>query len=202
MHYVSLLLLSLLFLTGCGETPDNPPIAGDIDHIKVEANASTMAATEAVRTDATVYYTLDVPERNVTENVEWTSSNTTIATVDGMGTVHGGSAGGNVTISGTYESFGDSVRITVYALKSLEVLSPETNVTQEQRLQLHAEGIFEDGRKRDVSSAVIWQLGKSGENNATLEQNGTLYTGDANGTLDINISRYDINASLRLYVMP
>ena len=203
MRYdLSALLLPLLLWTGCGETADNRPIAGDIDAIKIEANATVMAATASVQMSARVYYTLDIPDRNVTENVEWLSSNTTIATVDGLGVVHGGSAGGNVTVSGSYESFLDSVQITVYALERLEVVSPETNVTREQTLQLHAEGTFENGTKRDVSDAVVWRLGKSEENNATLEQNGTLYTGDANGTLDINISRYDVNASLRLYVTP
>ncbi len=203
MRYdLPILLLPLLLWTGCGENAGNRPIAGDIDSIKVEANATAMAATASVQVSARAYYTLDIPDRNVTEDVEWLSSNTTIATVDGLGVVRGGSAGGNVTVSGTYESFGGSVRITVYALKSLEAVSPEINVTQEQTLRLHALGTFEDGSKRDVSDAVVWRLGKSQENNASLEQNGTLYTGDANGTLDINISRYDVNTSLRLYVTP
>ena len=69
-------------------------------------------------------------------------------------------------------------------------------------MQLRAEGTFDDDTTLDVTKSMTWVLGNKGDSNATLEQNGTLYTGDANGTLDINVSRYDVNASLQITVTP
>ena len=191
----------VLALAGCGENT-NMPLAGDIVGITAEANATAFYATQQVQMTATASYTHDIADRNVTENVTWYESNTTIATVDTAGLVTGGSAGGDVNISCSYKQFGDSVMLHVYGLTSVTIITPETNTTQEQTLQLHAEGTFDDNTTLDVTNSMTWILGNAGDSNATLEQNGTLYTGDANGTLDINVTRYDVNASIQITVTP
>ena len=193
-------MLALVF-AGCGEN-SNMPLAGDIVAVAVEANASTFYATRQVQMTAIASYTHDIPDRNVTESVTWSESNSTLATVDAAGLVSGGSAGGDVTITGSFKQFGDSATLHVHALTSVEIIAPETNTTQEQTLQLRAEGTFDDDTTLDVTKSMTWVLGNKGDSNATLEQNGTLYTGDANGTLDINVSRYDVNASLQITVTP
>jgi hypothetical protein len=137
----------------------------------------------------------------VTENVQWRESNRSIAFVDAVGLVSGGEYGGNVEIEGSYKQFGNSVTLHVVALDAVKIVSPETNLSQEQTLQLRAEGTFEDGTVLDATESMFWTV-SAGDSNATIEQNGTLYTGDANGTIDINVSRYDINGSLQLTVLP
>jgi trimeric autotransporter adhesin len=193
-------LFALVF-AGCGEN-SNIPLAGDIEAVTVEANATTFYATQQVQMTATASYTQDIPDRNVTDSVTWSESNATLATVDALGLVSGGSAGGEVEITGSYKQFGDSVPLYVHALTSVEIIAPVTNVSQEQTLQLRAEGTFDDSNTLDVTDSVLWVLGNAGDSNATLEQNGTLYTGNADGTLDINVSRYDVNTSLQITVTP
>ena len=200
-------LLSLLFIAfvffGCGQNATNDPLAGEVTSIAVEANQSSMYGVGHIQMSAKAFFTLEVPEHNVTETVIWSSSNTTIATVNYEGVVTGGSAGGSVAITGSYEQFSDTATVDVVALTAIEIVAPETNLTQEQTLQLHAVGTFEDGAEFNVTDNVVWIFTSDyEETNATLEQNGTLYTGDANGTLEVNASRYDVNDSIRLYVAP
>jgi len=193
-------LLSLLII-GCGDNT-NIPLAGDIASITVEANATQLYATQQVQMTATAHFTHGIDDRNVTENVRWEESNRSIATVDAVGRVRGTEYGGNVEITGSYKQFGESVVLQVIALQSVRIDANETNLSQEQTLQLRATGTFEDGKTLDVTDAVTWMLGNTGESNASLDQNGTLYTGDANGSLEINVTRYDINDSLSVIVSP
>lgn len=190
----------MLLLSGCGEN-SNAPLAGDIEAVRVEANATTFYATTQVQMTATASYTHGIDERNVTENVQWSESNASIATVDAVGVVSGSEYSGDVEIDGRYKQFGNSVTLHVIALGSVQITVSETNLTQEQTLQLRAKGMFEDGTVLDVTDSMFWVL-NAGDSNATIEQNGTLYTGDANGTIEVNASRYDVNASLQLTVTP
>jgi len=203
MYSRGILIAAAWLLVGCGEN-SNTPLAGDIASIAVEANATTFYATRNVQMNAVASYTNGVPDSNVTEFLTWSESNSSIATVDISGLVAGGSEGGDVEITGSYNQFFDSAVIHVHALTSvtLSIENNETNLSQEQTLQLQALGTFDDNTTLDVTESMTWILGNAGESNATLEQNGTLYTGDANGTLDINVTRYDVNASLTVTVTP
>jgi hypothetical protein len=202
MYMKAILLATPLFFLGCGEN-SNVPLAGDIASITVEANATEFYATQQVQMTATASYTLDVPDDNVTAFIEWSESNDSIATVDGAGLVGGGAFGGEVNITGRYEQFSDTVALFVHALTSVEINASGTdlaNVTQEQTLQLYALGTFDDDTTLDVTESMTWILGNAGDSNASLEQNGTLYTGNAIGTLEINVTRYDINDSFEINV--
>lgn len=201
MYLKGFMAVAALFFAGCGEN-SNAPLAGDITAVTVEANATALYAVQQVQMTAIASYTLGIADRNVTENVDWSESNSSIATVDANGLVSGGKYGGDVEITGSFKQFGDSVFLTVHALTSVEITATETNVSQEQTLQLYAKGTFDDNTTLDVTNAVTWTLGNAGESNASLEQNGTLYTGDANGTLEINVTRYDVNDSLQITVLP
>lgn len=200
MYLRGIVLALGMLLAGCGEN-DNPPLAGDIASILVEANATTFYATRQVQMTATASYTHGIEDRNVTENMQWSETNASIATVDAVGLVSGGAFGGDVEISGRYEQFGNGVSLHVIALQSAEIVSDESNLSQEQTLQLRAEGMFEDGATLEVTDSMFWVM-DAGESNASIEQNGTLYTGDANGTIEINVTRYDVNATLHLTVSP
>jgi hypothetical protein len=69
-------------------------------------------------------------------------------------------------------------------------------------LQLYALGTFDDDTTLDVTQGegITWVLGNAGDSNASLEQNGTLYTGNAVGTFEINVTRYDVNDSFEINV--
>ena len=206
--YKLTLLISALWFGGCGETPENNPIAGDIASIRVDINESghsSMYADEKIQFVATVSYTEDIPDRNVTESVKWRSSNTSIAEVSPTGMVTGVSESGTVEITASYNHFDDTKSIDVYALTSIELTAPSIDVPKGQTIQVKATGTFDDGSdtKREITfnEKLEWVLTKPDDSNASLEQNGTLYTGDKNTTLDINVTRYDINASLKINVI-
>lgn len=204
MYLKVILLVTALFFAGCGEN-SNVPLAGDIASISVEANATEFYATQQVQMTATASYTLDVPDENVTVFIDWSESNGSIATVDGSGLVSGGEFGGDVNITGSYEQFSDRVSLFVHALTSVEINASGTDlsaVTQEQTMHLYALGTFDDNTTLDVTQGVgiTWILGNAGDSNATLEQNGTLYTGNAEGLLEINVTRYDVNDSFEINV--
>ncbi len=206
--YTSLLLMSALWFGGCGETPSNAPIAADVVSITVDINESghsSMYADEKIQFIATVSYSEDVPDRNVTESVKWHSSNTTIAEVSPTGMVTATKESGTVEITADYDQFNDTKSIVVYALTSMDLTVPNTDVQRGETIQVKATGTFDDGlnTKRDITfdEKLEWVLTKPDDSNASLEQNGTLYTGDKNTTLDINVTRYDINASLKINVI-
>ena len=190
-------------LVGCGNNSDIP-LAGDIISLTVEENATTFYATQQVQMTAIAHYSHDIADRNVTENVDWKESNASIATVDAVGVVSGAQYGGDVNITAVYSPFFPYRTLHVHALTSVQISAEnnDTNVSQEQTLQLRAEGTFDDNTTLDVTDSMTWTLGNAGDSNASLEDNGTLYTGDANGTLEINVTRYDVNATLQISVTP
>lgn len=197
----ALTVLVMLLVGGCG-TNDNTPLAGDIESIRVEANASALYATQTLQLAAFATYTHDIDESNVTENVDWLTSDSSIAVVSADGLVSGTEFGGDVQITAKYKSFNDTVSLYVYGLETIQIDANETNLSQELTLQLQATGTFEDSSVMDVTDNVLWVLDKVDDNNASLEQNGTLYTGDANGSLEVIIYRYDLNDSLSIQVSP
>ena len=206
--YMSLLFMSVLWLGGCGETPANAPLAGDIVLIRVDTNESGrtfMYADEKVQFVATASYTEGILDRNVTESVKWHSSDTAIAEVSPAGMVTATKKSGTVEIRADYNRFDDTKSIDVYALLSMELVASDINVSREKTIQIKAIGTFDDGSntKREITfnEKLKWVLTKPDDSNASLEQNGTLYTGDINTTLDINVTRYDINASLKINVI-
>ena len=205
MYMKVILPAAALLILGCGEN-SNVPLAGDIDSLSVEANATEFYATQQVQMTATASYTLDVPDENVTAFIDWSESNSSIATVDGSGLVSGAEFGGDVEITGSFEQFSDSAIVHVHALTSVEINASDTNlstVTQEQTMQLYALGTFDDNTTLDVTQGigVNWIKGSGfSDSNATLERNGTLYTGNAEGILEINVTRYDVNDSFEINV--
>lgn len=183
-----------LWIAGCGDAT-NAPAAGDIAGLTSDANQSQMYATQQIQMVATASYTQGVPDRNVTEYVTWDSNDTSIADVTTDGVVYGSSAGGDVNITASFESFYSVNTITVIGLNAISIDANETNLTVEQTVQITATGTFEDNATLDITESVTWVMTVPDDSNATLESNGTLYTGDVNGTIELNATRGDVNAS-------
>ncbi len=199
MREVCILIVAFM-ISGCGVN-DNLPIVGDVVKIEVESSSSKIYATQQAQLDTTASFSLGLKERNITEDIYYDSSNTTVATVDDNGLVKGAEGGGVVTITGWYRGFSDHVDIEVIPLVSVQILSNETNLTLQKSIDLNVSGTFEDNVSFDVTDDMSWILSlKPDESNASLEQNGSLYSGDKNGTLQVDVLRYDINDSIKLYV--
>jgi hypothetical protein len=209
MKWTIVLLMPLFFL-GCGDNT-NTPLAGDVASISVSPQGSDLYATQKLQMTATAHYTQGVPDSNVTVNITWESSDTGMAffsptdiTANKIGLLTAGTKGGDVNITGFYDQFADSAIVHMHALESMDLNTSDANLSdvhQEQTLHLRAWGTFDDNTTLDITDSVLWVLGNAGDSNATLDQNGTLYTGDANSTLDVNVTRDDVNASLQINVI-
>jgi len=197
-----ILLFSVIWWAGCGSDATNVPSAGDIAGLTSEANQTQMYATQQIQMTATVSYSQGLPDRNVTEYVSWDSNDTDIATVTVYGVVGAGSVGGDINITASYDHFSSVNTINVIGLSTITVDCNETNLTLGQTVQLSATGTFEDNASFDISNKVVWTLYPPTDSNASIEQNGTLYTGDINGTLEVVVIRYDVNATASLLVAP
>ncbi len=194
------MLTVALLLSGCGDSSNTPAIS-DIKSIKVDVNSSKIYSTDTAQMSAIAYFDTDRSQIDITSAILYDSSNTTIATVTDSGVISGVSGGGVVEIHGWYRGLGDSATLDVVALKEIQITTDELNISTQSYVQLSSTGSFEDNYTADISSHVSWSIVESpDESNLSLEQNGTLYSGDKNGTITIRATRYDINNTIELYV--
>lgn len=97
--------------------------------------------------------------RDITDEVDWSSDPTTVATVDDEGEVTGVSAG-TAEITATSGSIEGSDNVTVRTLNvtSLDVTPDDATIPPFCTQQFAAEATFEDGSKVDVTSSanIVW----------------------------------------------
>jgi uncharacterized protein YjdB len=155
-----------------------------LDHVTVTPTSKLLAVGETQQYKALA---VDVggTSTDVTNSATWTSSNTSIATVNGSGLVTAASAGTNngTTITITAEKDGETdevpLVVTAAALTSL-TLGPNTPiVTRGSTLQLSATGTLEDSSTVDLTDAVSWTSDDT--NAATVDDTGLL-TAQSTGT--------------------
>lgn len=130
----------------------------------------------------------DNTQVDLTQTVQWSSSNPARATVDQRGHVSGVTPG-PVTIQAVYGALSTTATITVTTstLISIEVDNPQTDepLVVGQQLQLEAVGVFSDGSTVDVTDEVLWASTVPGV--ATVDVSGVaLATGG--GESDITAS--------------
>ena len=154
-------------VAGCGD-PERSIVS-----IEVALDAPRTASLLATRTQqatATATYNDDTTE-DITQQVEWSSSNTSVATVNGGGLVTG-VAEGTASISATYRQFMDDVTITVdpAILTAIVISGPSTMVPDGLFLQLTATGTFSDGTMADVTNSAMWS--SNATSTATVDPTG------------------------------
>jgi uncharacterized protein YjdB len=129
------------------------PIAIDVTPDRV-----TLAVGRTQQFSASARYE-DGATEDVTNDVEWTSADASIATMtpEGLATAV---ADGFVTINSRHAATGlrGSARITVTppALERIAVTPTMSTIELSARVQLEATAFFSDGTERSVTGAVIW----------------------------------------------
>lgn len=166
---IGLLLLISLGAIACG---DFFPSTRSITSVTINPTSA------AVKPGATQSFTATgVMGNNTTEDVTtrvtWSSSNTTIATIEAGTGVATGVAEGVTTITAQASgSVNDTVQLFVTTIQSIAVTPENATVPSGQTRQYTATATLADSTTKDVTSQVTWSTGDT--NVATIDSSGLL----------------------------
>ena len=177
-----ILFLVCATIAGCGgdngspSTATSPPVLGSIQitPASVSRPAGVTQQLQAIGTYS------DGHTADLTKTVTWSSSATTVATVDDGGVVATKTVG-TTTIratSGAVTSNTATLAVTAAQLLSIQVTPPTASIAAGRTQQYAAVGTYTDASTVDITASVTWSSGSP--NIATIAGNG-LATGVAPG---------------------
>ena len=171
----------------------------------VPAHLVSIAVTPATQTivagtslQFTATGSFDDGSTQILQQVTWSSSATTVATVNSTGLVNGVGAG-TATLTATSGSVSGTASLTVSAatLVSLSVTPANPSMAAGTTKQFTATGTFSDASTQDITSTVVWS--SSTPTVATINAQG-LASSIVNGTTTISASFGAVNGSTLLTV--
>ena len=202
IRYFKELILATFALSviSCGDTvefgfPFSPPGGSSLVQIT--------PANPSIQTGATQQFTATATQANgtsidVSGQVTWTSSNTSVASVNSSGLAIALKPG-TTTITATYGSTSGNTTVTVTSasLSSILVTPNNPSVPVAFTLQLTATGIFLDGTNFDMTTQATW----TSSNNSVATVGGTgLVRGIAPGSVTITATLGDISGTTTIMV--
>jgi uncharacterized protein YjdB len=158
-------------------------------------------AAQSVLVNATQQFTAtgtyaDSSHADITGTVTWSSSDTTLATVNAAGLATGVAAG-NITVQAALGSIHGSTTLTVNPiLVSLTVTAPDLTIDINTTAQFTATGNLSDGSAQDYTQLVSWSAPGSV---ASIDNTG-LATGLSIGTATVTANVGSISGSASLQV--
>ncbi|HVU15368.1 MAG TPA: DUF4082 domain-containing protein [Candidatus Didemnitutus sp.] len=143
----------------------------------------------------------DSSTQDLSSQVSWSSSNTTVATINatGLGT---GASGGISTISAAFNGVSGSATLTVQpavTLTSIAVTPANATVTAGATQQFTATGTYSNASTQNLTNSVTWS--SSVPARATISASG-LATGVSAGLTTISASSGGVGGSTTLTVQP
>lgn len=141
----------------------------------------------------------DGSTQDLTSQVTWSGSASTVATVNSTGLITAQAAGkGTITaalgsISGT-----DTVTVVPPVVVSIAVTPVKSSVTETETEQLHATGTFSDGSKQNLTQTATWTAAQSGI--ATISSSGLVTAGQP-GTTTISATSGTVTGTATLKVL-
>ena len=176
-------------------------IAPALVSIAITPSRASIARETALQFTATGSYT-DNSMQNITASVNWSSSNTSVATVSNTSPTKGlvqGVSAGTVTISATSGSISGTTSLTVTSATatSLAIAPTNASLALDVSQQFTATATFSDGTSQDVTNVVSWSSRNSSI--ATITVSG-LATAKNLGTTNIAAAFESTSASTSLTV--
>ena len=164
-----------------------------LESIEVVAAEAAIASGETLQYTATGIYT-DATREDITSQVTWQSSDTTVATIDSTGLVTSIGEGTTEITARLGEKTSDPQILTVGPprLESIEVVAAEAAIASGETLQYTATGIYTDATREDITSQVTWQ--SSDTTVATIDSTG-LVTSLSEGTIEITATLGEITSA-------
>ena len=183
-------------LGGVSQSTSLTVTAPSIASITVTPDGLTLGIGINQQFVATATYT-DGSSADLSSGVNWNSSSTSVATVDGTGLVATVGAG-STTITATVGSFSDTSVLTVVPahLLSISVTPSNPSIALGTSEQFSAVGNFDDGSTQLLTS-LTWS--STSGNVATVDANG-LATSAATGTTTITATSGSVSGSSSLSV--
>ena len=204
-NLAALVLIAVIFvvsigLTGCSGhgTTTASSLTPSLASVSVGATSSSLSVGQTLKMSAIGYYS-DKSSQILTSASVWQTSDATVATVDGSGTLSALKPG-IVTVTATVGSTAGSLKIAVKAptLSSILIVPVSNALVPGQTRQLVATGVYSDGSSQDLTSQVSWS--SSNQLIATVNASGlltaiaagqatiTATSGSASGTASVNVS--------------
>lgn len=202
------LLTAAVNLTNC--TSSSTVSNGTLTSIDITPARPTVGVGASTQLLATGTYS-DGTKSNVTASVSWTSSDTTLATIESNGQQNPGLATGVAkgapTITASLNGVSDTATLNVVqnpTLTSISITPASTTVSIGATTQFIATGNFSDGSARDITTGASWT--SSDTTKATVETAGGskpgLATGVAAGSVTITASLNGISGTAALKIVP
>ena len=141
----------------------------------------------------------DGSTRDLTPQVSWSSSDTTVVTLDTGGLATGGTAG-VTTITATLGGISGTATLTVTSAKliSIDVTPTEATIGVGATQGFTAIGTYDDEATEDLTTQVIWSSGAT--EHVTIDEDG-LATGILPGGIPITATIGDISGTAYLQVI-
>lgn len=171
MTRITMALLLMGAALSCSNSWESPtpaptpaPAAGDLLGIGITPNSPKVTSGEAIQFVATGFYA-DRRTQDVTDIVDWVSSDTTVVDVSGGLDSEGEgvtAAAGQAHIVAMLDGIeSNSARVTVTAATVVElVITPSLLAVHEgDEVTISAEAVFSDGSHGDVTGTVRWITG-------------------------------------------
>src|SRR5438034_1401614 len=197
------LLAAVSMLIGCGgggsQSNNNSSVQPSVSSIQVAPSSMSIGTGAGQQFSATAHMS-DGTTKDVTATVQWSSSDSNIASISAAGMATG-SAPGTVTITAQSGTMKPTATLTVSSaivnLSSIVVSPAASSVPINTSQQFTAIGNYTDGSSADITVLVGWNSSSAGI--ATVSTSG-LVKGIAGGSTNISASLGGISGSTGLTV--
>jgi uncharacterized protein YjdB len=208
--FLFVVVSGLILLVGCGggstansgssNPPSNPSTpTATLTSLQVTPASQSLAPGAAHQFTATGHYS-DGTSKDLTSSVQWSSSDSNIASVSGTGMATAVAFGvatvtaqsGSLTATATVNVSSAGANLTAISISPAGASIP-VHTTQ----QFTATGSYSDGSSRDLTGLVTW--GSSSAAAATIDVNGLL-TGVAAGSTTISATLGSVTKSTTITV--
>jgi len=164
---------------GNGTGPSGPVTAKSLS---IPSTFTATAAGQTAQFTASVLFS-DNTSQTQTTGVEWSSSDTSIATVSPTGLVTAAGGFGTATITAKYDTFTATRAVSVLlAVKSVKVTGNLGLTQVGQTSQLTATATLSDGTTKDITNLVVW---KSNSTSVVTVSSAGLLTAVSLGTASV-----------------
>lgn len=181
-------------------TPPPPSPPPSLSKVEVTPASASIVKGATQQFIAKAVYS-DGSSQNVTSQAAWSSSNTSVATVNASGVATGVNAG-SAAIVATYQEVSGNAALTVTEplLSKVEVTPASASIVKGSIQQFKAKAVYNDGSSQDVTNEATWSsTSNSSAAVATIDPYGVA-TGINAGTATITATYQGISGNATLTV--